>query len=86
MGVKEGDVVKVWGQVKPDYRDSSKLEVNLNRLEKVEGELRDHMPKPNLAVLDIETVGIKYEEFDEHFQEYIYNNLNKLIYNNTSRI
>ena len=77
LGVKEGDVVKVWGQAKPDYRDKSKVEISLNRFEKAEGELRDFMPKLNLAVLDIETVGMKYEEFDEHFQEYIHENLNK---------
>jgi len=78
LGVKEGDVVKVWGQVKPDYRDNTKVEVNLQKLEKSdENVYEDFLPKQNLAVLDIETVGFDFDTFDEKWQDYIENNLNK---------
>jgi len=78
LGVKEGDVVKVWGQAKPDYRDNTKIEISLQKLEKSdEKAYDDFLPKENIAVLDIETVGIDFEEFDEKWQDYIENNLNK---------
>ncbi len=78
LNVKEGDVVKVWGQAKPDYRDSTKLEINLQKLEKTdEKSYEEFLPKQNIAVLDIETVGFEFSEFDEKWQDYIENNLNK---------
>jgi len=78
LGVKEGDVVKVWGQTKLGYKDSTKLEISLQKMEKTEQKAyEDFLPKQNIAVLDIETVGIDFAQFDEKWQDYIENNLNK---------
>ena len=78
LNVKEGEVVRVWGQAKPDYRDSAKIEISLQKLEKSEEKVyEEFLPKQNIAVLDIETVGIDFDSFDEKWQEYIQTNLNK---------